>query len=255
MTESPLTEMVRVMLERDVERDVILLALATAERHASSRDASRSQRDGREKSAERSRRYRAKRHGDASRDGVTQAPILSSSNLSSVSQEPPKEENKKEKKVRARNSQNVTLRDDWQPNEGHFAAAEKRKISPAGVGEIVEDMRFWAKSKGITRKDWDATFHGFIRRDVKYGAMNERAQQTRNYPASRPAQTHEAAILAGVANYAKKRGLIQSSARERPFSGCDDAPVAFDADYGTSGGDPALPIEFALVACADGRKS
>ena len=73
---------------------------------------------------------------------------------------------KRGKKVRARKPISAPLPTDWQPKPAHFEAASKRQISQAAVLEKAEDMRLWAKSKGEFKADWDATFHGFLRRDA-----------------------------------------------------------------------------------------
>jgi hypothetical protein len=70
---------------------------------------------------------------------------------------------KKEKKVRARKSE---LSTDWAPSDNHFSSAEKLGIPRAAVLNKAEDMRLWAKSTGAVKVDWDATFHGFLRRDA-----------------------------------------------------------------------------------------
>jgi hypothetical protein len=70
------------------------------------------------------------------------------------------------KKVRARRKSSVTLRDDWRPSDSHFAAAARMNIPVAKVYVKADDMRLWAKSNDARKADWDATFHGFLRRDA-----------------------------------------------------------------------------------------
>lgn len=81
---------------------------------------------------------------------------LSSSNTSEILRE---EGRKKERRARSQTS----LPDDWIPKEAHFEKAQERGLSNQFVREKADDMRNWAKSKGIRRADWDATFHGFLR--------------------------------------------------------------------------------------------
>lgn len=69
----------------------------------------------------------------------------------------------KEKKVRARK---ISCPPDWQPNANHFAKADELRIPRSAVLAKAEDMRLWAKSTGALKVDWDATFHGFLRRDA-----------------------------------------------------------------------------------------
>ena len=93
---------------------------------------------------------------------------LSSSKL--LEREDKKEkERKKERKTRARARVHRTLlADDWSPKPAHYAKGER-----AFIERKAEDMRNWAKSKGVMRVDWDATFHGFLRpRESKQGHTN-----------------------------------------------------------------------------------
>lgn len=71
-----------------------------------------------------------------------------------------------EKKVRARKAKSAELPVDWQPTESHFAKAAELGVSREAVLSKAEDMRLWARSTGARKVDWDATFHGFIRRDA-----------------------------------------------------------------------------------------
>lgn len=110
---TPLAEMVRVMLERDVPRDVIVTAIEAAERHALRNVTNH---DAKLKAAERAKRYRDKKRRDEavapSRD-APDAHILTSSSL------PESQEHSEEKKVRntkRKKNENVTLPDDWMPD-------------------------------------------------------------------------------------------------------------------------------------------
>lgn len=69
----------------------------------------------------------------------------------------------KPKKVRAAK---IPCPPDWQPNEHHFEKAKELHIPESAVLSKAEDMRLWAASTGANKADWDATFHGFLRRDV-----------------------------------------------------------------------------------------
>jgi hypothetical protein len=77
------------------------------------------------------------------------------------------EEDKDIKKVskRARKANSTPLPVDWKPNESHTEAAAKMSIPKTAVDAKAEDMRLWAQSSGALKVDWDATFHGFLRRD------------------------------------------------------------------------------------------
>jgi len=82
---------------------------------------------------------------------------------------------KKEKKVRAAKA---ALSADWTPSDSHFEAAAKLGISRKAVEWKAEDLRLWALSSGELKLNWDATFHGFLRRDAdklrKFGATDEK---------------------------------------------------------------------------------
>lgn len=93
-------------------------------------------------------------------------------NALTLSSLPTSVEVKEEKKVRARKAPASALSADYQPKESHFEAAAKLGISRQAVFEKCEDMRMWALSKGETRVDWDATLHGFLRRDASKLSTN-----------------------------------------------------------------------------------
>jgi hypothetical protein len=52
------------------------------------------------------------------------------------------------------------LPDDWAPNDTHKRIAVEQRVP---VDVEATKMRDWADSKGITRKDWDATFRNWLR--------------------------------------------------------------------------------------------
>lgn len=110
------------------------------------------------------------------RDG---AYILSSSLLplkKEESEEVRKEESKKV--TRAKRKPAVPLPDDWQPKPAHFAKARQLGRPEGFVESKAEDLRIWAQSNDARKQDWDATFHGFIRRDN--GVSNGQRAQTRS---------------------------------------------------------------------------
>jgi hypothetical protein len=104
-------------------------------------------------------RQRRKRHADSIGQAVTppDTPDISLSLTSSLLTENIKE-NKKSKKERDPPARKTKLPDEWKPSETHYAKGDR-----AMVDQKADDMRNWAKSKGIMRVDWDATFHGFLR--------------------------------------------------------------------------------------------
>lgn len=104
------------------------------------------------------------------------APLTSSLSSSTTSENI--EETKGSKKVRASAPRKTKLPDDWAPNEAHFEKAKQRGLSFAYVNQKADDMRNWAKGKGILRADWDATFHGFIRPRETTGTNGHAAVKT-----------------------------------------------------------------------------
>lgn len=162
---TPIADMVRVMLERDVPRDVIVTVVEHAERHAQvvMSDALRNvtNHDAKIKAAERSKRYRDNKKRDA---GVTPSRDAAKPPLNLTSSPSKDSEVQKEgKKERARKH---PFPPEFQPNAKHFEAAEKLGRPRQFVLDKAEDMRLWAASSGEMKADWGATLHGFIRRDV-----------------------------------------------------------------------------------------
>lgn len=70
----------------------------------------------------------------------------------------------KQEKVRKRKQ---PLSAEFRPKESHFEAAAKLSRDRQYVLDKFEDMRLWATANGIVKIDWDATLHGFLRRDAK----------------------------------------------------------------------------------------
>ncbi len=120
---TPIAEMVRVMLERDVPRDVIVTAIEAAERHAVTVTGHAlrnvTNHDAKLKAAERAKRYRDKRKRDdavtPSRDAKT-AHILTSSSLTESQEH---SEEKKARKTERKKNLLVTLPDGFVPDREH----------------------------------------------------------------------------------------------------------------------------------------
>ncbi len=127
----------------------------------------------RAKDAERQRQWRA-RHSTSRPVTVSHSDIndsLTSLLSSSVKKEEIKEVSKK---VRFTKS---LLPGDWQPKLSHFATAKRLGQSDEYVHMKADDLRDWANSKAVMRADWDATFNGFLRRDVQKGAHDGKARK------------------------------------------------------------------------------
>jgi hypothetical protein len=83
-----------------------------------------------------------------------------------------KDNNKKEKKVRAAKH---PLPPEFHPSEDHFAYGAKRGYSRDGVLDKFEDMRIWAGSSGAVKSDWGLTLLGFLRNDTPKPSQTIRA--------------------------------------------------------------------------------
>lgn len=137
------------------------------------RYASRDERDAKEKSAERSRRYRQRKRDAASRDGRDVAKTLTS--FLSESPSSPKEERKKKGKKR----ELVSLPDDWMPKEAHFESARvKFGKNREWVLDLADAMRHWALGKDDRKANWDQAFFGWMRREAKKGSSNGHGYKT-----------------------------------------------------------------------------
>lgn len=79
------------------------------------------------------------------------------------------EKENKNKKEKERESRAIALPPAWRPSESHFSQAKELGFSPATVEDMAEDMRCWAGGKGVSRKDWDLTFSGWMRREQARG--------------------------------------------------------------------------------------
>lgn len=149
------------------------------------RDASRDGRDGKALAAERARNYRARQRNksgmagpdvtretsrsgrDAERDASRDDALILSSSFLGLGKE--ETEKKKDRAVvvegqRPKKRSMTPLPDDWKPSPMHVVAANRLKLRPEIVESKAEDMRIWAQSNDIRKANWDATFHGFLRR-------------------------------------------------------------------------------------------
>jgi hypothetical protein len=141
-------------------------------------------------------RQRLHRHADIAESHTvtrshsdTALSLSLSSSLLSVVSEGSKEGSKEVKTVVVEGRKRKThLPDDWTVKATHYEKANKRGFSESQVDQKADDMRNWAKSKGIMRVDWDATFHGFIRpRENAHGFGGPRPLQDDSKSISRAA--------------------------------------------------------------------
>lgn len=135
---TPIADMVRMMLERDVPRDVIVTAIETAERNVTSHARHVSSRNSESKGAIRARRYRENKKAVTSRD-AEKPPSLTKNTI---------------KKVRGKKP-SVTLRDDFQPN--------MKSASSAGLSQAEAEREFLkfknhAAQNDRTSANWQASW-------------------------------------------------------------------------------------------------
>lgn len=185
-------EQMRELMALGIEGETLLKVVTIFER-----DASRDGRDGKALAAERARRFRArqaqKKRGMASPESdtsrhaerhVTRHVTERDAALTVYPHSLPllsgKEESKEESttasvvegRKRGKRRLPIPLPDDWQPTPAHFEAAQHLALARDVVEWKAEDMRVWAKSNDVRKPDWNATFHGFLRRAASEGKSN-----------------------------------------------------------------------------------
>jgi hypothetical protein len=158
---TPIASMVRTLIDAGTPPDVA--AVVVAEAYAAGLVCGKSA-DKVDESAERRRERDRERKRAVRRHSAECADIPQNSEMAlTLTSSSIKEEEKKEKKVSARK---IPCPPTWRPSEVHFEAAAKLGVSREAVLSKAEDMRIWAGANGSLKKDWDLTFHGFIRRDA-----------------------------------------------------------------------------------------
>lgn len=160
-----IADMVEQMMDRGVDRDMILLAIRTAESTSRPVESPVDTAAARRRAYDRDRKQRERDEKRKSGGSPVENPQTSEPALTLTSSQQV-EAVKEGKKVRARKSPTHPLPPDFQPKPSHFAAADRLKIPHSAVNEKAEDMRIWAASSGAVKADWDATLHGFLRRDA-----------------------------------------------------------------------------------------
>ena len=73
------------------------------------------------------------------------------------------------KPARRTKAPRIALPDDWAPCAASYALGRSLGLGASVVDDEAGAMRDWARSKGETKADWDATLNGFIRRRAKEG--------------------------------------------------------------------------------------
>jgi len=124
--------------------------------------------------------------------------LLTSSENTSIKQE--------SKKERATAPRKIAIPDDWTPKPVHYAKAAEFQYPEKFVDQQAHAMRNWAKSKGIRRVDWDATFHGFIKPK----------ENNHGFGGPRPLQDDSKSISRAAARLAEKAERGEFSFGPRP---------------------------------------
>jgi hypothetical protein len=228
---------IRELMELGIAGDQLLAVVAIFERDAS-RSASRVTRDGaRRMAAERSRKYREKLRE------ASQPPSRDASRSSSRSQRDARSnsEGKKGKGLQGKEEKRGTLPekkpragllpDDFQPKPAHFDAARKLGQGEQFVRDKFEDMRIWATANGTRKVSWDATLHGFIRRDAKQVSNGNGTGHGRTNRFAGQAAPGADAVIAGMGRIAGRIHERRVSAGQGgQVSQGDDAPDLLDLE-------------------------
>lgn len=166
MTATPIANMVERLiaaatppaLAATVVAEAFAAGVSSVEFRGHSADETAERRRAKDRDRKRLLRGNPRTSADIPRNSTTALNLTSSPSKDSEVQ-------KEGKKVRARKS---FLSAEFQPKSAHFEAAEKLNYpNPRqAVFDKTEDMKVWAHGKGEARADWDATLHGFLRRDA-----------------------------------------------------------------------------------------
>lgn len=163
-----------------------IIAIVTLFERDASRDASRADCDGKAAAADRARRYRARQRDklgmaqpgtDGDRHAGRHVTHHVTERDADINKEPSLLEKKEETKEgsstasivegrKPKRRQAIALPENWQPNTNHFSAGRKLGLSDERLSTKADDLRIWARANDIRKADWDATFHGFLRREA-----------------------------------------------------------------------------------------
>ncbi len=201
MIVTPITDLIEEMFAADAPLAAIIVAVRAYElQRDASRSASRDGRDGKALAAERARKYRARQRNKSGMAGphvtadrhvtrhVTERDDCLLTSQQTQSQLGKQEATKKEDRTvvvegRKAHKRKILgpLPSDWNPSAAHFEAAVKLGISREIITNKAEDMRIWAQANGVQKADWNATFHGFLRRaKQENGGINGRNSATQS---------------------------------------------------------------------------
>jgi len=229
-------ELLSELLALGLDLETVVNVVTLFERDAS-RLASRDGRDGKASAAERARQYRARQRdksgmaGHVPRETSQSASHQSSryasrserdaslnTSLSSLPLLGGKEEIEKKdaavvvegRKPRTKRTP-MPLPDNWQPSAMHHATAARLRLAAGVLESKAEDLRIWATSNDIRKANWDATFHGFLKRAAsETGGGN-------GYRGSRPLQDDSRSVSRALDRLGEglKQGTVQFAPRPR----------------------------------------
>lgn len=84
------------------------------------------------------------------------------------------------------------IKDEFEPNESCIKLAMQNDIS---ISSVLPEFIDYYKGKGISHKDWQATFRNWIRREVKFRENNKHRKSTKS-PLKQPGDVNEAMDIA-----------------------------------------------------------
>lgn len=166
MSGTPIAKMVREMIAKGVDPDVIELAVATAETVAAPMLSGGSPVDT---TADKRRAYDRDRKAREREIHRTSGGNPRTSENASLSKESKKEE-KEEREEPKRNVRGHRLPDDWAPEEADWQAAKAAVGSERAFAELAKFRDHWKQqpgSKGV-KLDWNAAWRNWIRRAAEY---------------------------------------------------------------------------------------
>jgi hypothetical protein len=183
LTSTPIAKMVREMIARGIDPDVIELAVGTAEQVAradipqNSADTSADRR--REKDRERKRKIRGNPQNSADIPQTQEAPLTYLENS--------KEEKKEIKKERIPQNRGTRLPTDWQPLPDEWTDTVALIGADRARAELLKFRDYWIAlpgAKGV-KLDWPATWRNWIRRvsENTGGPNGQRNQHASRRPA------------------------------------------------------------------------
>lgn len=223
MSSTPIAKMVRELIEKGVDIDVIELAVSTAEQVSRQVEIPRNSADV---SAEkrRARDRERKRISKGIPQNSTENPQNSENASLSIENI---DQSKKEKRESNRGHR---LPENWEPEQADLEAAIALLGHPRADDELAKFRDHWKSqpgSKGV-KTDWAATWRNWCRRAHEYagGKNGNGTGNHRTAGASGSSQSGSDAILAGVAAATERRARERSAAGQQRQASGHGGPTA-----------------------------